>query len=111
MLKTVPHPFRVTTPLQYTDYNSSAPLFFEDKHRTYFIVPEHQYGKLPPYLGDYAIDVNPQVFLEMDKPIPFEDLVWGSLIGGRIPVPRPRTATRSTCLRSRATALSTCCPS
>lgn len=89
VLKTVPHPFRVTTPLQYTDYNSSAPLFFEDKHRTYFIVPEHQYGKLPPYLGDYAIDVNPQVFLEMDKPIPFEDLVWGSLIGGRIPVPRP----------------------
>ncbi len=89
VLKTVPHPFRVTTPLQYTTYNSSAPLFFEDKHRTYFIAPRHIFGKLPPYLGDYTIDLNPGIYVELDKPIPLDDLVWGSKLGGRIPIPLP----------------------
>lgn len=89
VLKVTPHPYRVAIPLQYLEYNSSAPLFFEDKYRTYFVVPDHRFGKLPPYLGDYTLDMNPNIYLELDKPFPIDDFRWASQIGGRVPIPPP----------------------
>lgn len=90
VLAAVPHPFRVTIPLQYTSYDSSAPFFFEDKYRTYFVQARNIFGPRPRYTGDLTLELNPNVYLELDDIIRVDNIGLGVLLGsGPVPLPDP----------------------
>ncbi|MDU9005965.1 Tc toxin subunit A-related protein [Sedimentitalea todarodis] len=86
VLDDAPHDFRLTTPLQYTHWTSAAPLFFEDKYRSYVIVPRHVFGHTPGFVGDLTMDVRPEIFMELDDLVRVNDLINGGVIG---PLPDP----------------------
>jgi len=44
VLDNAPHAYRVTLPLQYTNYSSRAPFFFADRNRIYFVTPQDIYA-------------------------------------------------------------------
>lgn len=76
VLEEAPHTFKVTVPLQFTQYNSLGPFFFADRQRTYFITPRHIWGPKPSYTGDLTIDFpHVDIFLEEDKSLLIDDIL------------------------------------
>ncbi|MEO9777497.1 MAG: neuraminidase-like domain-containing protein [Sedimentitalea sp.] len=86
VLDDAPHDFRLTTPLQYTHWTSAAPLFFEDKYRSYVIVPRHVFGHTPSFVGDLTMEVRPEIFMELEDFVRVNDIINGGVIG---PLPDP----------------------
>jgi hypothetical protein len=86
VLDNAPHPYTLTTPLQYTHWSSAAPLFFEDRYRSYFVIPHHVFGLRPGFVGDLTIDLLPEVFMELEDLVRVDDIINGGLVG---PLPDP----------------------
>ncbi|WP_424985131.1 neuraminidase-like domain-containing protein [Microbulbifer sp. S227A] len=86
VLDDAPHDFRLTTPLQYTHWSSAAPLFFEDKYRSFVIVPRHVFGHRPSFVGDLTLEIHPELYMELDDLVRVNDLINGGAIG---PLPDP----------------------
>lgn len=68
VLDSAPHTFRVTIPLQYIKYRSNAPFFFEDRHRSYLVVPHNPAGLEPMNNGDLVADFPHMLVVLDDEP-------------------------------------------
>ncbi len=87
VLNDTPTPWRLTTPLQSLQYSSSMPFIFEDRYRSYFVIPKHVFGHKPSFTGDLTIDLNrPGIFMELDNLIRVDDLDLTDIVG---PLPDP----------------------
>ncbi len=86
VLDDTPTSWRITTPLQLLQYSSSMPFIFEDRYRSYFVIPRHVYGHRPSFEGDLSIDLNPGIFMEFEDLIHIDELDLTDVVG---PLPDP----------------------
>ena len=86
----VPFTSRITVPLQYTAYDSTAPFFFEDRDRSYFVTARHIFGPKPRIFSDIPLEPPPfEVYIDRVKSVRVRDIADGIRPEGDIIDPSP----------------------
>jgi Tc toxin complex TcA C-terminal TcB-binding domain/Neuraminidase-like domain/Salmonella virulence plasmid 28.1kDa A protein/Putative peptidoglycan binding domain len=86
----VPFTALITVPLQYTAYDSTAPFFFEDRDRSYFVTTRHIFGPRPGIFGDITVEPPPfEVYIDRGRSATVRDVADGIRPGGDVIDPSP----------------------